>query len=192
MPSNHLTLCRPVFLLPPIPPASESFPMSQLFAWGGQSTGVSALASFLPKNTQECKSKLQWDITSHQSECCCCCCVASIVSDSVRPHRRQPTRLPHPRDSPGKNTGVGCHFLLQGMNVKSESEVAQSCRTLATPWTAAYQAPPSMGFSRHKYWSGVPLPSPLVRIAILKKSTNNKCWRGCGEKGMLLHCYWEC
>ena len=49
-------------------PASESFSTSQLFAWGGQSTGVSALASFLPKNTQECKSKLQWDITSHRSE----------------------------------------------------------------------------------------------------------------------------
>ena len=46
------------------------------------------------------------------------------------------------------------------MKVKSESEVAQSCPTLATPWTAAYQAPPSMGFSRQKYWSGVPLPSP--------------------------------
>ena len=53
----------------------------------------------------------------------CCCCFASVVSDSVRPHRRQPTRLPRPRDSPGKNTGVGCHFLLQCMKVKSESEV---------------------------------------------------------------------
>ena len=52
------------------------------------------------------------------------------MSDSVRPHRRQPTRLPHPRDSPGKNTGVGCHFLLQCMKVKSESEVTQSCPTL--------------------------------------------------------------
>ena len=82
------------------------------------------------------------------------------MSDSVRPHRQQPTRLPRPWDSPGKNTRVGCHFLLQCMNVKSEREVAQSCLTLATPWTAAYQAPPSMGFSRQKYWSGVPLPSP--------------------------------
>ena len=45
------------------------------------------------------------------------------------------------------------------MKVKGESEVAQSCPTLATPWTAAYQAPPSMGFSRQEYWSGVPLPS---------------------------------
>ena len=59
--------------------------------------------------------------------------IASFVSDSVRPHRRQPTRLPHPWDSPGKNTGVGCHFLLQYMKVKSESEVAQSCPTLSDP-----------------------------------------------------------
>ena len=55
------------------------------------------------------------------------------MSDSVRPHRRQPTRLPSPWDSPGKNTGVGCHFLLQCVKVKSESEVAQSCLTLSDP-----------------------------------------------------------
>ena len=55
------------------------------------------------------------------------------MSDSVRPHRRQPTRLPRPRDSPGKNTGVCCHFLLQRMKVKSESEVAQLCPTLSDP-----------------------------------------------------------
>ena len=53
----------------------------------------------------------------------------SVMSDSVRPHRRQPTRLLCPWDSPGKNTRVGCHFLLQCMNVKSEREVAQSCPT---------------------------------------------------------------
>ena len=81
------------------------------------------------------------------------------MSDSVWPQRRQPTRLPRPWDSPGKNTGAGCHFLLQCMKVKSESEVTQSCPTLATPWTAAHQAPPSTGFSRQKYWNGVPLPS---------------------------------
>ena len=75
------------------------------------------------------------------------------------PKRQQPTRLPCPWDSPGKNTGVGCHFLFQCRKVKSESEVAQSCPTLVTPWTAAYQAPPPMGFSRQEYWSGVPLPS---------------------------------
>ena len=51
----------------------------------------------------------------------------------MQPHRREPIRLPRPRDSPGKNTGVGCHFLLQCMKVKSESEVAQSYPTLSDP-----------------------------------------------------------
>ena len=55
------------------------------------------------------------------------------MSNSVWPHRWQPIRLPRPWDSPGKNTGVGCHFLLQCMKVKSESEVAQSCLTLSDP-----------------------------------------------------------
>ena len=55
------------------------------------------------------------------------------MSDSVRPHRRQPTRLRRPWDSPGKNTGVGCHFLLQCIKVKSESEVTQSCPTHSDP-----------------------------------------------------------
>ena len=170
------------------------------------------------------------------------------MSDSVWPHRWQPTRLPHPWDSPGKNTGVGCHFLLQCMKVKSESDVTQSCLTLrdsmdcsppgssvcgifqarvlvsaiwqcksaisvyiyvsfllsllipiilsciftkgqlwlfqsflswfqlfsdqllshvqllATPWTAAYQAPSFIGFSRQEKWSGVPLPSLILVV----------------------------
>ena len=53
------------------------------------------------------------------------------MSDSVQPRRRQPTRFLCPWDSPGKNTGVGCHFLLQCMKVKSQSEVTQSCSTLS-------------------------------------------------------------
>ena len=59
--------------------------------------------------------------------------VASVMSDSLWPHRRQPSRLPRPWDSPGKNTGVGCHFLLQCMKVKSQSEVTQSYPTLRDP-----------------------------------------------------------
>ena len=68
-------------------------------------------------------------------ECCsrCCCKVTSVMSDSVRPHRQQPTRLPCPWDSPGKNTGVGCHFLFQCMKVKNENEVTQSCPILSDP-----------------------------------------------------------
>ena len=65
--------------------------------------------------------------------CCCCCQVASVMSDSVQPHRWQPTRLLCPWDSPGKNTGTSCHFLLQCMKVKSESEVAQLFPTLPYP-----------------------------------------------------------
>ena len=72
---------------------------------------------------------------------------------TLRPHRQQPTRLPRPWDSPGKNTGVGCHFLPQfpqwKVKVKSFSHVQPS----AIPWTAAFQAPPAMGFSRQEYWS---------------------------------------
>ena len=74
------------------------------------------------------------------------------MSDSVRPHRQQPARLPHPWDSPGKNTGVGCHFLLQCMKVKSESEDPMDC---SLPGSSVH------GFSRQEYWSGVPLPSLL-------------------------------
>ena len=83
----------------------------------------------------------------------------SVTSDSVRPHRWQPTRLPRPWDSPGKNTGVGCHFLLQCMKVKVKVKSLSHVRLLVTPRTAAYQAPPSTGYSRQEYWSGVPLPS---------------------------------
>ena len=106
------------------------------------------------------------------------------MSNSVWPHRRQPTRLPRPWDSPGKNTGVGCHFLLQCMKVKSQSEVALSCPTLATPWTTAHQAPPSKGFSRQKYWSGVPLPSLTICYSYAELLTFSKlsilfyAWRG--------------
>ena len=71
-----------------------------------------------------------------------------------------PPELPSPWDS-GKNTGVGCHFLLQCVKVKLLSHV----RLLATPWTAAHQAPPSMGISRQEYWSGLPLPSPKQRAS---------------------------
>ena len=88
--------------------------------------------------------------------CCCCCSVASVVSDFVRHHRRQPTRLPHPWDSPSKNTGVGCHFLLQCMKVKSESEVAQSHPTLSNPMDCSLPGFSIHGLSRQEYWSGLP------------------------------------
>ena len=81
---------------------------------------------------------------------------------TLRPQRQQPTRLSRPWDSPGKNTGVGCHFLLQYMKVKSESEVAQSFPTLSDPMDCSLPGSSVHGFSRQEYWSGVPLPSPLA------------------------------
>ena len=66
------------------------------------------------------------------------------MSDSVRPHRQKPTRLPHPWDSPGKNAGVGCHFLFQCVKMKSEGEVAQSCPTPSNPMDCSVP-----GFSVH-------------------------------------------
>ena len=88
---------------------------------------------------EKCKSKLQWDITSHSQNAC----------------------------------------------------MLNRNQLFVTLWTIGLQAPLSMGFSRQEYWSGLPIPSPPVRKTIIKKSTNSKCWRGCGKKGILLHCWWE-
>ena len=91
---------------------------------------------------------------------CCCCQVASVVSDSVRPRRWQPTRLP--------SLGFSRQEHQSGLPFPSPTHESEKWKwsllvvsNSATPWTAAYQAPPSMGFSRQKYWSGVPLPSPV-------------------------------
>ena len=89
------------------------------------------------------------------------------MPDSVRPHRRQPTRLPHPWDYPGKNTGVGCHCLIQCMKVKSESEVAQSCPTLSDPMDCS---PP--GSSAH----GIFQVGVLEWGAIAFSNANVKNW----------------
>ena len=79
------------------------------------------------------------------------------MSDCVTPIDGSPPVSPVPWILQAR-TGVGCHFLLQCMKVKSESEVTQSYLTLRDPM--AYQAPPSMGFPRQDYWSGLPLPYP--------------------------------
>ena len=82
------------------------------------------------------------------------------MSDSLRPHRWQSTRLPRPWDSPGKDTGVGCHFLLQCMKVKSEREVTQSCLTPRDPMDCSPPGPSVHGIFQQEYWSGVPSPPP--------------------------------
>ena len=90
------------------------------------------------------------------------------MSDSVQHHRRQPTRLLCPWDSPGKNTGVGCHFLLQSMKVKSESEVAQSCPTLSDPmdWSLPGSSVHGIFQARVLEWgaNAFSVPSSLPRI----------------------------
>ena len=91
--------------------------------------------------------------------------VASVMSDSVRAHRRQPTRLLRSWDSPGKNTGVGCHFLLQCMKVKSESEVAQSCLTLHDPMDCS---PP--GSSVHGSLQAISMPEYINSLENKKVS----------------------
>ena len=113
------------------------------------------------------------------------------MSDSVRPHRRQPTRLPRPWDSPGKNTGVGCHFLLQCMRVKSESEVSQSCLTLSDPMDCSLPGSSVHGIfqARVLEWGAIAffrvlltIPNwslPTVNAFLLKEMLNSflkYCW----------------
>ena len=87
------------------------------------------------------------------------------MSDSVQPHGWQPTRLPHPWDSPGKNTGVGCHFLLQCMKVKSESEVVQSCLTLRDPMDCSLPGSSIHGISQARVleWVAIAFSICLLR-----------------------------
>ena len=122
--------------------------MSQFFTSGGQSTGVSSF-SISPSNE--------------------CCYVASVVSDSVRPHRWQPTRLPRPWDSPGKNTGVGCQFLLQCMKVKSENEVAQSCLTLGDPMDCSPPGSSTHGIfqARVLEWGAIAFSTVCTYISVI-------------------------
>jgi len=104
----------------------------------------------------------------YERSCCCCCEVTSVVSDSVRPHRQQPTRLFCPWDSPGKNTGVGCHFLLQCMKVKSEREVTQSCPTLHDLMDCSLPGSSVHEIFQARDWSGLPFPAPMKGDTVAK------------------------
>ena len=106
--------------------------------------------------------------------CCCCCCVTSVVSNSVRPHRLQPTRLLRPWDPPGKNTGVGCHFLLQCMKVKSESEVTQQCPTLRDPMDHSLPGSSVHGIfqARLLEWGAIAFSSIYICLYACKHTKN--------------------
>ena len=101
---------------------------------------------------------------------------------TVRHHRRQPTRVPHPWGSPGKNTGVGCHFLLQWMEVKSGSEVAQSCPTLRNPMDCS---PP--GSSIH----GVFQARVLEWVAIAFSARNQEKHNNVSSRYFFPTLYWS-
>ena len=108
------------------------------------------------------------------------------MSDSMRPHRRQPTRLPHPWDSPGKNTGVGCHFLLQCMKVKSVSEVVQSCLTLSDLMNCSLPGSSVHEIFQAKLLEWVPLPSPMTNLdSILKRRDITLPTKVCLVKAMV-------
>ena len=106
------------------------------------------------------------------------------MSDSVRPQRWQPTRLPRPWDSPGKNTGVGCHFLLQCMKVKSESEVAQSGLTLSDRMDCSLPGSSVHGIfqARVLEWGAIPILTLYSKIP-----EGIKCFP-CGSAGKEFAC----
>ena len=108
------------------------------------------------------------------------------MSDSVWPHRRQPTRLPSPGDSPGKNTGVDCHFLLQCMKVKSEREVAQSCPTLSDPMDCS---PPSS--SAHEVFQARVLEWGAITFQKLLSHYKSQCNVSMGTYTILIWERWE-
>ena len=110
---------------------------------------------------QTCISYISYIGSQILYHCCCCCWVASVVSDSVRPHRQQPIGSSIPEILQARTLEwVAISFSNEEkwkVKVKSLSHVW----LFVTPWTAAYQASPSMGFSMQEHWSGLPLPSPL-------------------------------
>ena len=150
--------------------------MSQLFAWSGQSTGVSASASFLqrnpradlqnglvgspcsPRDSQESSPTPQWQNSNW----------IPGVSDSVRPPRWQPTRSVVSGILQARTLEWVTISFSNAWKWKVKVKSLSHVRLVATPWTAAYQAPLSMGFSRQEYWSGVPLPSPKYLTILLK------------------------
>ena len=100
------------------------------------------------------------------------------MSDSVRPRRQQPTRLPRPWESPGKSTGVGCHFLLQCMKVKSEKEFAQSCLTLSMDCSLPGSSIHGIFQARVLEWGAIAFSGFKVCRAILPLLINSVDWQG--------------
>ena len=134
-------------------PASESFPMSKLFAWGGQNTGVSALASFLPKNTQD------WSTSPHAKSLQSCPTLCDPINGS-------PPGSPIPGILQARTLEWVVISFSNAWKWKVKVQSLNRVRLFTTPWTAAHQAPPSMGFSRQEYWSGVPFLLKIFNHAL--------------------------
>ena len=188
MPPNHQILCCPLLLLPSIFPRIRVFSNESVFMSGGQSIGASTSASVFPMNTQgwfplgltgliSKKSKelsrvfSSTTVQKHQF----CSAQPSLWSNShmhataAKSLQSCPTLCDPIDGSPPVPVILQARTLewvaisfsnawKWKVKMKSQSRV----RLLATPWTAAYQAPPSTGFSRQEYWSGVPLPSAYM------------------------------
>ena len=119
------------------------------------------------------------------------------MSDSARPHRPQATGLPSPWDSPGKNTGVGCHFLLQYMKVKSESEDAQSCRTPSDPMDCSLPGSSIHGICQAGVleWVAIAFSCPASCPSYCKQCFNEHWCTGVSFNSGFLGVYaqrWDC
>ena len=107
------------------------------------------------------------------------------MSDSARLHKQQPTRLPHPWDSPGKNTGVGCHFLLQFMKVKSENEVVQSYLTLSYPMDCSLPGSSMHGIFQARELEWVAIGGKYQFIMFPNSSVGKESTCNTGDHGLI-------
>ena len=162
MPSYHLILCHPLLLSPSIFPSIGAFQISQLFASGGQNIGVSASASVLPMNIQDW-FPLGWTgwITLQSKSLS-----RVFFSNTTVQKAFFIDQLSHPYMTTGKTIAltrrafVGKVISLLFNMLSPWMKLLSPVWLFVTPWTIAHQAPPSMGFSRQEYWSGLPFPSP--------------------------------
>ena len=120
-----------------------------------------------------------WELDYKESCCCCCCCkVASVVSDPMQPIDGSPPDSPVPGILKARTLEWVAISFSSAWNWKVKVKSLSRVRLLATPWAAAYQAPPSMGFSRQEYWSGVSLPSPIKKAEPWRIDAFELwCWR---------------
>ena len=161
------TLCDPVDCSPP-GSSVHGILQARILEWV---TTLSSRGSSQPRDWTQVSGITGrfFSIWATSVACCCCCEVTSVVSNSVRPHRQQPTRLSHPWDSPGRNTGVGCHFLLQCMQVKSEREVTQSCPTLCNPMDCSLPGSSAHGIFQAKVleWGAIAFSDTLHKVLLI-------------------------